>query len=290
MQSARDFLRRIIDYAGLFPPAALEMERAVDAYDSYLKGPDRDLLGRFVIPIGKLKEFDEVVHGRIAGEPWCLSMIAAGDADEARTAAIEFNQSQRAGFKACIDSIEIAASTFDQIASAAALAPDFKTFIEIPLTPDPQPLIAAIAATKACAKMRTGGVVAGAFPAAKDVLNFIELCHEAGVAFKATAGLHHLVKGEYPLTYETGSPRAVMYGYLNVFAAAAFTMQYDGEQLEVINEREASEFRFDSDGLTWRGHRVDKDKLAMVRDYLALSFGSCSFDEPVFEAKEQGIF
>ena len=288
MQSARDFLRGIIDYAGLFPPAQLDMERAVEAYDSYLKGADRDLLGRFIVPVARLDEFEHTVRGRVPSEPWCLSLIAAGDADQARLAANEFNERQRRGFKACIDSIEIAAKDIEDIARAAALAPEFKTFIEIPLTPDPQPLISAIAVTKASAKMRTGGVVATAFPSAKDVLNFIDLCTEAGVSFKATAGLHHLVRGEYPLTYEIGSPNALMFGYLNIFVAAAFTHQYD-LQLEILNESDPSEFRFDSDGLSWRGHRVPKEKLAMVRDYGAVSFGSCSFDEPVFEAKAKGM-
>jgi hypothetical protein len=138
--------------------------------------------------------------------------------------------------------------------------------------------------------MRTGGVVATAFPPAADVLNFIELCYEAGVSFKATAGLHHLVRGTYPLTYEAASPRGEMFGYLNIFAASAFAMQYErAEALDALTDCDASQFTFDDEGLLWRGHRASNTTLAMVRDYLALSFGSCSFDEPVNEAKAQGI-
>ena len=55
-----------------------------------------------------------------------------------------------------------------------------------------------------------------------DVARFIAACAAAGVAWKATAGLHHPVRAEQALTYEPASPRAVMHGFLNVFAAAAF--------------------------------------------------------------------
>lgn len=290
MNSARTFLRGIIDYAGLFPPAALDMKAAVAAYDSYLRGSDRDLLGRFVIPVGRLTEFDSAVAGLEAREPWSLSLIAAGDPLAAREAANAFNERHASGFSASIDTIEIAASTEDSIACAGELADEFKTFIEIPLSPDPQPLIAAIANTRASAKMRTGGVVASAIPSADEVLTFIELCHDAGVSFKATAGLHHLVRGDYALTYEPGSPRAEMFGYLNIFVATAFAMQYEhDEALQVLTERDPSQFRFDDTGVMWRDNCAINSTLSMVRDYVAMSFGSCSFEEPVSEAKARGI-
>ena len=53
MSSARSFLRGVIDYAGLFPPAQLGMSAAVNAYDEYRHSADKDLLGRFVVPAWK---------------------------------------------------------------------------------------------------------------------------------------------------------------------------------------------------------------------------------------------
>ena len=61
-----------------------------------------------------------------------------------------------------------------------------------------------------------------AIPDPADLARFIAACAAAGVPWKATAGLHHPVRAEQALTYEPGAPRAVMHGFLNVFAAAAF--------------------------------------------------------------------
>src|SRR5690606_30837129 len=50
-------LRGAVDYAGLFPPAALDMDAAVAAWASYVTGPDRWALGRFVVAAGSLDAF-----------------------------------------------------------------------------------------------------------------------------------------------------------------------------------------------------------------------------------------
>ena len=51
---------------------------------------------------------------------------------------------------------------------------------------------------------------------------FLIACRRHGVTFKATAGLHHAMRGSYPLTYERASESGTMFGFLNVFLAALF--------------------------------------------------------------------
>jgi hypothetical protein len=108
-----------------------------------------------------------------------------------------------------------------------------------------------------------------------------------GVPFKATAGLHHLIRGEYPLTYEANSPTATMYGFLNVFLASAFCASGSSESavLSVLEETNPRAFRFDDTGVWWRDHFVVYEQLPIVRQTVATSFGSCSFTEPVAEAR-----
>ena len=77
------------------------------------------------------------------------------------------------------------------------------------------------------------------------------------MAFKATAGLHHAVRGRYPLTYEPASPTETMYGFLNLGVAAALlhAKANAAEAVEALEESAAGSFRFQADGLNWKRSR-----------------------------------
>lgn len=51
-----ELLRGIVDYAGLFPPASLDLASAVRNYDAYRRGPRAWMLGRFVVPASRAGE------------------------------------------------------------------------------------------------------------------------------------------------------------------------------------------------------------------------------------------
>jgi hypothetical protein len=57
-RAARPLLAGVVDYAGLFPPAGLAMAPTVHRYAAYRRGPQRALLGRLVVPIARLEEFE----------------------------------------------------------------------------------------------------------------------------------------------------------------------------------------------------------------------------------------
>ncbi|HEV2719334.1 MAG TPA: hypothetical protein VG323_04885, partial [Thermoanaerobaculia bacterium] len=105
-----------------------------------------------------------------------------------------------------------------------------------------------------------------------------------GVAFKATAGLHHPLRCVRPLTYEPSSPRGTMHGFVNVFMAAALLSRAEA----ILDDDDPRAFAFDDDTASWRGHNVLTGDLAKLRDGFAISFGSCSFEEPVNDLKELG--
>jgi hypothetical protein len=134
------------------------------------------------------------------------------------------------------------------------------------------------------AKIRTGGLTADAFPDTARVAGFLRACKAKGVAFKATAGLHHPLRCVKPLTYEPQAPTGTMHGFLNVFMAAALLDQADA----ILAESDAAAFAFDDDGASWRGHRVSTPDLVAMRRTFATSFGSCSFEEPIADLKELG--
>jgi hypothetical protein len=286
MKALRALLSGIVDYAGLYPPAALDMAAAVRNYASYASSSDAWMLGRFVVPAARLAELhDENTRLRNA-RPFLmrLSVVLGTDAEAGIETVRAFNSAHGAEF--AIDVLEARLSTEDAIERAAALVDgEFELFAEIPVDVDPEWLIAAIGRSGVSAKIRTGGVTPDAFPSAHDVVRFMRRCIDTGVRFKATAGLHHPLSADYPLTYEPTSLRGTMYGYLNLFLTAAFMANglADAEARALLEEGDRGSLTATDDGITWRGHALSAEQLVRMRVRLAVSFGSCSFREPVDE-------
>jgi hypothetical protein len=282
-----------IDYAGLFPPAALDLPTAVRHYAEYRAGPDAWALGRFVVSSARLVELEEAVESlapRAPAEPWRLSVLSGADPAAELEALGELNCRHAAQGATALsgDVVEAKAGSVDAIERVLAAVPRWATaYVEVPLEPDPAPLVAAIARRGGRAKARTGGVTADAFPAPEALLRFLRAVTDAGVPFKLTAGLHHPLRAEYRLTYEPAGPRGTMYGFLNVFLAAAFLRAglTDADALRLLEERDPAAFRFTPDAIEWRGRRVTRSVIAATRAQGLAGFGSCSFTEPVDELK-----
>jgi hypothetical protein len=105
------------------------------------------------------------------------------------------------------------------------------------------------------------------------------------VRFKATAGLHHPLRGSYPLTYAADAPTGVMFGYLNVLLATAVLRAggNDEEGLAALVEADPAALTFGADALRWGRFRFDAKELADLRARTLGGFGSCSLREPVDE-------
>ena len=162
-----------------------------------------------------------------------------------------------------------------------------ETYFEIPwAAPSSENMrecVKAVAASRHRAKIRTGGETADKIPPPEILVEFMKACAAAGVAFKATAGLHHPVRSRHRLTYQPDSPSGMMHGFLNVFLTAAFLRAGMDSPLvvELLNEQSSEAFEFDSGGVSWRTHRLSNEQIAEARDKFAISFGSCSFTEPI---------
>src|SRR5215831_1624006 len=300
--SLRDLLSGLIDYAGLFPPAALDMSAAAREYAEYRESEYRWALGRFVIPVARLDEFEKAAEGvlpdggREGNDFWRLSALGGADLSSDLNRITEFNQKHAtpdspAG-AAIIDTIEIKAARPADIENAMRLMPaKLAPYFEIPISDDPTELIKSLAETEARAKVRTGGVTADAFPTSFNLARFIKICAEEDVPFKATAGLHHPLRSVNRLTYKPDSPSAMMHGFLNVFLAAAFAQSgMDVDQLvELLEEKSPEAFQFDSGGVTWRDEMIVRGQLRNSRNLLAIAFGSCSFEEPIDDLKKIGL-
>jgi len=274
-----------VDYAGLFPPAALSMQEAVRNYAQYARGADAWMLGRFILPATRLPEFATALEANCCAErerPWMLSLLASAD----READIAAMQNFTSGL-AFLDALELRADSAQQAAqqvedTLSAYPTQITRFVECSAEALPH-ILPVLHKHKAHAKIRTGGVTAEAIPGIEAVADFLLACAQAGVACKATAGLHHALRGEYPLTYEPGAPTAVMHGFLNVLAASLLAQAQASreELLMALASTSAAEFTWTPATFRWREHRFTHSQIEAARQHGLISFGSCSFTEPV---------
>jgi hypothetical protein len=291
-------LSNIIDYAGLFPPAKLDMQTTVNNYAAYLASDDEWMLERLIVPVDRLDEFERCAVDLLPrgddDDPWQLSALTVPAGDDRLEEHLErigaFNAKfigDAGGAQALIDVIELKASTTDALESALDLVPeDLYPFFEIPSSTDPRGLIATLVGGDAGAKIRTGGVTADLYPSADAVARFIAACAAADVPFKATAGLHH------PLRHFSEPVQTREFGFLNVFVAAALAWyeELDAEHLlPLLNAESLDAFAFDDDGITIGDHRLSNDLIDDARLAFAASFGSCSFDEPRADLRDLGL-
>jgi hypothetical protein len=292
MRVIHTLFRQSIDYAGLFPPAGLGMNAAVENYLRYQQGPDAWALGRFIVPANRLSEFEEAVRDSSAEsveqQPWPLSVLVGPDVpgDLAQIANSQRRQTAVAPGMT-VDAIEVKADQVSVVEDTMGrVQRRFTVYFELPVEPDPTALLASIARVGARAKVRTGGVTSQAFPSTAGLARFIHACARAEVPFKATAGLHHALRAEYRLTYEDDSGTGVMFGFLNLFLATALagTGMSERDTCGILEESSPDAFRLDENAISWRNQRLDHGALRRSRK-LIVSFGSCSFSEPIAELR-----
>ncbi len=300
----------LIDYAGLFPPATLSMDAACENYARYVRSDDRWMLGRFICLASRLPEFTEAASVLLPGThatsgyrehiddvaPWRLSVVIDGPLDDALDLLDAFNDhhANEDNGLATIDAIELRAPSAAFIDESLERIPEgLAPFFEIEPSSDVRGPIAALAGESAFAKIRCGGVEPAMIPPIEQVARFIDACAHGEVGFKATAGLHHPLRAEHPLTYEEDPPRAVMHGFLNVFLASAFRRQssaFDLEHVEqILGETDASAIVIEDERVRWSGHELEVAAIARARESFSLAFGSCSFDEPREDLRTLGL-
>ena len=209
------------------------------------ESPHAGLLNRFVVPAARLEELP-------ADRP-PLSVVLAGADDAERVAGADG-----------VEAVELVLDgprprPGDLVATYRALQPlGVETYFELVVDEswrDSIPAaIGAVAAIGGRVKLRCGGA---SIPSIEQVALVMACCRQAGVPFKATAGLHHPVR------------RGEEHGFLNLLAA---TTAPPGRLEAVLAEEDPAAIDFAGADRT-----------------LFTSFGSCSWREPVDDLRELGL-
>jgi hypothetical protein len=262
-------MRRILDYAGMFPPAKLPLEEALRNFQDYQRHEHADFLGRFVAPVSQLP----------SPRPAPLSVIFKPS---------EINAGLR-GLEA--DSIEAPWSeshTFDDFLTLLDNAFPGRIFIELDWRKSYAPLMAVLSerAPRFGVKLRTGGVTPESIPPSKAIADFLLAAAEHKLPLKATAGLH------VPVPTDDATVGARMHGFLNFFCAGflAFSRRGDRASLtDVLENFGYEDFLFGEQSLRCGSFEFSKEEIEQLRSRWLLSFGSCSFLEPIEHLKTHGL-
>ncbi|MFD8497194.1 hypothetical protein [Amycolatopsis sp. NPDC059657] len=253
----------LCDDAAVFPPGLAPLPDAIAAHDMYRKAWYTDLVGPLVLAAPSLGGLGELLTPRESPLPIAVTLPGgpaqlAGVLDNAKALPVELR------------ALEIAVPDGmgpDEVLEAvtAATAP---VYLEIPRDHRRFPLLRALAGTGHRAKFRTGGVRADLYPDEAELAAAIRAAVDAGVPFKATAGLHHAVRNTDP---ETGFEQ---HGFLNLLLAAGDPARAE----ELLAER-------DGDVVAARVSELDP---GLVRARFT-SFGTCSVNDPLTELAGLGL-
>lgn len=316
------FMEKIIDYAGLFPPARLPMDQAIRHYAEYRKSSDNWMLSRFVCPAARLRELQAYREEFFrAGEPFSFSILGRSGKNrddfliglekdlELTREFVEYNEG-----RASADVLEtrlpgdvvqqLNPSAISQLLNAVAAAVEEKEIAPLSAFYEADFILAgknwkkAIqAAVKGIAehrrylrqtgkftryrdagfKLRCGGTEPQMYPSPEQVAAAIDICLHHRIPLKATAGLHH------PVRHFNNGAQAKMHGFLNVFGAIILAEAHHleaGQIREIIEDEDATNFIFTKRAFAWKNLRASVDEIKTAREQNAISFGSCSFEEP----------
>ena len=265
----------LVDDAAVFPPGNAPLDRALIGHRRHREAWYAGLVGPLVVPASSAADLVALA----AGDPVATVIVGDTGVDRIAEAAATLLD---AGIPVRQVEAAVAKRGEDPQPGLAQLLtvdlPGVTVAAEVPLTWGVLGALDTIAEARRggapiLAKFRTGGLAAELFPSPSDLAAVIVACHERGVPFKLTAGLHRAVRHNNP---ETGFTH---HGFLNILAACLVAA--GGASPATVSERLAA-----SDPVPLI------EVVRAVRDQprpLWTGFGSCDISEPVDDLVAFGL-
>ncbi len=282
MNLIANLLDGLFDYAGLFPPANLDLPVVLRNYLCYRHGRHADALGRLIVDFNRARELETVARDRV--REIRLSLIASSEADLNGLSALLAN-----GLP--IDAIEIKANAPSEIERIARRLPvGLATYFEVPVEAGDARALDAICAAGARVKLRMGGMTAEAFPSARTTAGMLQALADRHLMFKATAGLHHPLRSVHRFGDSLDSGVGAMHGFVNLCCAAAI-IHLGGDAIDaalILEETDRQAWQISSEAIAWRDLRWSALQMEEVRREFFRSIGSCSFTQPAEEMEALG--
>lgn len=315
------FLNDLIEYAGMFPPAKLPFQEAFQNFLNYRSEKHHWILSRFICPVASFDVLcDALTSEQNLNQPVRISALGGSlvpnysstDEFQSEFALLkELENAHPVGL--CIETFEAKLSqdlvlttimnenhdelSKEQTPFSQAIIQTLsnrpvqlrKILFELPFDgnhisiPVVRQMIREFAKVnsvistqnvKVGLKVRCGG--SENIIATTPLIEIVQECALQRVPFKATAGLHHPV---------FSLKRTEKYGFMSLFWACAYCFanpQASIDQIsQVLTESNVQNFKFEVDESYWKSNISINSKQIEESRRLFLSFGSCSFDEPI---------
>ena len=209
--SLRALLAQSVDYAGLFPPASLALEPALRNQANYVRSPENWMLGGFVLPVKKFPEVSAHLVHFDAARQLCLSVLGPKtenarqfieELTNAAQAIREFQTSHAIAARVGQIEMELPANAGASLAetNTALAGLEIPVFWEGAIN-EAERTIGFIAERRRTGagrfgfKLRTGGVIASAFPSSVQIARALVAAAKLAVPIKFTAGLRPNMAG-----------------------------------------------------------------------------------------------
>lgn len=280
-------LGRVIDYAGLFPPAELSLPEAVSEFMSQVEGPASFLVNGIVVPAHLAEALEkECEQQGLFDEGEALGVTLILKPQEGRTLAAEaalLAESWDGDSWLEPTAVECSCGPSPKDTDLKALKAlgqklDVPVFLEFGWSGDwKQAGERALTAWQGFGyKARMGGATKNDVPSARQAADFLVESAGMDVPFRFTAGLHH------PLAHHDPIFGGWQHGFLNCLAAAlaAYNDDAPAKELEKLLEMQSpGAFRFTDAAFHAGDRQFGVEALEMFGDY-CYGFGSCSISEP----------
>jgi hypothetical protein len=278
------FLENIIDYAGIFPPAALPASESLANYQSFRNGPENWILGSLAWSCSTLSDLANLVTPNDEIELALIGRPSTGW-DTWQDARLQDVEDVNLILEKCPG---VAAATYesrledlsrigDALNSLRSLGKETDIYIELPWDQPLDDALAEIATQEwARVKFRTGGKTKDAYPSPSQLAGVIKQCIDLEIEFKLTAGLHE------PIAHIDESNGAFAHGFLNVLMATSAAYQDDASVEDIsaiLSASDVSQWSI-KNGLSYASKSLSEEDLNNARSFFG-SFGSCSISDPL---------
>lgn len=317
-QSIEVLAKQLFDYAGLFPPAKLSLQKALTKYINYRQGSYKNMLGNFILPASQCVNTVSFFHTfKTYFEPIPFSILLTTVKTSVEFESVFYHDLinleyllQNSSKRWFIASFEIffplefyeydeknlfglLNMMLDRISLISNLQSSFDFFCEMPLFEGQKRTrflsyikkYNSLYGNKIFIKLRTGGTTPESIP---NTLLLSEVIHDLSkflLPFKVTAGLH------VPVPNFNKDVNAKMHGFLNVMLSSmlAYIKEISISSIEdILNNLNYEHLKAEDNALTilipfdsTKKIILSLSKISEFRKKYFKGIGTCDFMEPI---------